>query len=215
MRSALVAVLAVAIAGCDTLRYFVYVNPTDAAVTYVSKNEPPLRFDVDGKDWKVTQPTADSILFASRSEPLRRVNFINRPIAPMPYYSNAASLEELLQKHFDWESQYQLGAPKTLVTKAWVMARNVDGPLVPNQVWVTEGPKTKVYLLDAIHEGHLITIMREDVAPYTAGYAELEKVFHSLQLINGQEADRLLREETNYGKQRKRFSPIPPMVYAP
>lgn len=172
--------------------------------TYISKDNPPLKFDIPDTDWKFSRQAIDSIVFQSTREHLTRINFIHHSnFHRAPYYRQGLSNEDVLENYYLSEANYYLSLAPTL--KPSVVARNINGPIIPNILWSLEGftvPNLKFLSIAMIKDEDLISITTIFLDTNNQGVDYLLGIFRSIKPLTDEQVDLIIENETNLGKRK-------------
>jgi len=168
------------------------------SISYLTKERVPLRIDIPGIYWKISQPNYNIFVFQSTQGPRRIVNIFeyNDGLLRQRFYKKGVSEEQAIEKYSEAESAWQITRAPDLQRK--VIATNVDGPITPNILWSLDGPKMQIFFIAMSKDRHLISITAQDLDQPPNGQEFVLMLFRSMKLLTAEQVDSILRAETNY-----------------
>jgi len=194
----------VALSGCaSSIAY-----ETNEGLKYLSKVDPPLELVIPGKGWGPLWYQGGYWLGAStvvptfnlQIDPQRQVSVFYRPL----HHDNYRSILEPLAKHSAKELlEANCNCEKEFPnTKVNIVAKDTDGPILPNIVWSIEpsdvqgiGVAFKVAFIEA---GVLITLTARYPNGASANADFIQNVFRSVRFITVEQVDKAISTETRF-----------------
>ncbi len=216
-----------ALSGCATSIAY----ETNEGLKYLSKVDPPLELVIPGKGWGPLWYREGYWLGASigvstfrlQIDPQRQVSIFYRPLHHDNYRSilgplEKHSVEELLEANCNCGySPYPPGVPHFMAdteyppnTKVNIVAKDIDGPILPNIVWSIEpsiiwpiepsdvqsiGIAFNVAFIKA---GVLITLTARYPYGAPANPDFIQNVFRSIRFMTEEQIDKAISAETTY-----------------
>ena len=180
---------------------FMYWSKTKAdSTTYISRDRFLFRVDIPGGRWKAAgNPSYNHVIFKSPDGQDRLIGVFDygEGLFSKKFYKSGFSEAQAIEEYYRWESAFQLG--KSAGASSQVIAKDIEGPAVPNILWSIDGPDIHVYQIAMSRNNHLISIYYHyptDAKPNEAKEFLLS-VYRSVQFVTNEQIDEALRTETN------------------
>ncbi len=189
----LIFFIALSTSGCGGRYALIY--PSNDSIVFLSKKNPPLRFELPGTNWLFYQPNDSQAVFREKGTHLKEVKlqYISKKNAD--WFSPDMSDEVFLEKHYKWEEEFLKQDP---YLKVQVVGRNFQGPVQPNQMWLTEGKDFKAYAMSFIKDEKQIVLLAVSGLPNENGKEFLLHLFGSLKFLSEAQVDEIAKSEASY-----------------
>ena len=186
--------------GCSGRYALIY--PSNDSIVFLSKKNPPLRFELPGTNWLFYQPNDSQAVFREKGTQLKEVKlqYISKKNAD--WYSLDMSDEVFLEKHYKWEEDFLKKDPYLQVQ---VVGRNFQGPVQPNLIWMTKGKDFKAYAISFIKNEKQIVLLAVGGLPNENGKDFLLYLFQSLKFLSEAQVDEMAKSEASYNEPLSSF----------
>lgn len=179
--------------GCGGRYALIY--PSNDSIVFLSKKNPPLRFELPGTNWLFSQPDDSQAVFRQKGPKLKQVKLQYMSLKNADWYVPEMSNEVFLEKHYQWEEKFLKKDP---YLKVKVEGRNFEGPGQPNLMWITEGKDFKAYAISFIKNEKQIVLLAVGGLPNKNGKESLLHLFHSLEFLSEAQVDEIAKSEASY-----------------
>jgi hypothetical protein len=173
--------------GCGGHAGLVYAS--EDGLVYVSKKTPPLRFEVPDRSWKVAFPTPAKVYFQHAKDSQRTLSLTYSSLKNASFYRDVLSPREFLEEYFRWEEEYLRSSDPS--AKLAVVARDVEGPAIPNILWFVEGKNGKFYSLAFTKGDKQLSLASHNVKATNEGRDFIVDVFRSLRFLTEEQVDEI------------------------